>query len=30
MASLEFQAPYITRPVLAMDALKKFDDGKLV
>jgi hypothetical protein len=30
MASLESQARYITRPVLAMDALAKLDDGSLV
>ena len=29
-ASLESQARYITRPVLAMDALPKLDDGSLV
>ena len=29
-ASIESQARYITRPVLAMDALKKLDDGKLI
>jgi hypothetical protein len=28
--SIESQARYITRPVLAMDALKKHDDGSLV
>jgi hypothetical protein len=28
--SLESQARYITRPVLAMDALQKLDDGRLV
>jgi hypothetical protein len=27
--SLESQARYITRPVLAMDALQKLDDGNL-
>jgi hypothetical protein len=30
MAALESQARYITRPVLAMDALEKLDDGRLV
>jgi len=30
IASLESQARYITRPVLAMDALEKLDDGSLV
>jgi hypothetical protein len=30
MASLESQARYITRPVLAMDTLQKLDDGNLV
>jgi hypothetical protein len=30
IASLEAQARYITRPVLAMDALEKLDDGRLV
>jgi hypothetical protein len=30
IASLESQARYITRPVLAMDALEKLDDGRLV
>ena len=30
IASIESQARYITRPVLAMDALKKLDDGKLI
>jgi len=30
IASLESQARYITRPVLAMDALEKLDDGNLV
>jgi len=29
-ASMESQARYITRPVLAMDALEKHDDGRLV
>jgi hypothetical protein len=30
IASLESQARYISRPVLAMDALEKLDDGSLV
>jgi hypothetical protein len=30
IAALESQARYITRPVLAMDALEKLDDGSLV
>jgi len=30
IASIESQARYITRPVLAMDALEKHDDGRLV
>jgi hypothetical protein len=30
IASLESQARYITRPVLAMDALEKLEDGSLV
>ena len=30
MASIESQARYITRPVLAMDALEKLDNGRLV
>ena len=30
IASLESQARYITRPVLAVDALEKLDDGSLV
>jgi hypothetical protein len=29
-ASIEAQARYITRPVMAMDALKKLDDGSLL
>ncbi len=30
IASLESQARYISRPALAMDALQKLDDGRLV
>jgi len=30
IASLESQARYITRPALAMDALRELDDGRLV
>jgi len=30
IASLESQARYITRPVLAMDALEKHADGNLI